>query len=243
MKYEEKQVIEAFKIFSQLAAKGQGEKEDMRHYFTDDAVRGLVELFAGELSCSIIAAGDLLYLIPLALSSPFHVSNDSIKRNYLPSRALNIDIYLMYVTIIVLFGEFYDSFQSSEPTRDFLPMAEWLSSINQRILALKELDAEVLEKAEQEYEYNWKAVVEKWDAMDDLKETAKVQSRTISRLSFLYTVRRFLESQGLISDVGADELILTEKARIIIQRYYMEIEHNRGILEFMYNLEHEKRWE
>ena len=120
-------------------------------------------------------------------------------------------------------------------------MAEWLKSINQRILSLKEIDLEEMKKMEQSYEYNWKDILEKWDAMDDLKETAKTQTRTITRLAFLYTVRRFLESQGLISDVGEDELVLTEKAKTIIQRYYMEIEHNRGILEFMYQLEHDKR--
>ena len=43
MLYEDKQVIEAFRIFSNLAVKGQGQKDDMRLYFGDDAIRGLVE--------------------------------------------------------------------------------------------------------------------------------------------------------------------------------------------------------
>ncbi|NMB08610.1 MAG: non-ribosomal peptide synthetase module, partial [Tissierellia bacterium] len=37
------------------------------------------------------------------------------------------------------------------------------------------------------------------------------------------------------------EIELTEKSRIIIQRYYMDYEYNRGILDFMYGLERERR--
>lgn len=238
MFYRPEQVREAFKIYIRLAERGCGEREDMRLYFADEEVRGLVDEFAREVDCTIIVVGDYLYLVPLAVSSPFHVSNEAIKKEHLPARATNIDLYTMYVAIIVLFGEFYDSYQTTEPTRDFLPLEEWLNSMNQRIQALKEIDPEELERQSREYEYNWKAVVERWDAMDDLRETARTQdARTVSRLSFLNVVRGFLISQGLIVDVGENEVALTEKARIIIQRYYMEAEFNRGILEFMYQFD------
>lgn len=242
MIYEQEQVTGAFKLFASLAVKGYGDKDELRLYLADDAVRGLVEQFAREVECTVIPAGDQLYLIPLAVSSPFHISNDTLKRLYLPNRSLNADIYLMYVAIIVLLGEFYDSYQTNEPTRDFLPLSQWLNSLNGRILALKELDPGELEKIEREQEYNWKLVLEKWDALNDLKETAKSQDgRTISRLSFLNVVKKFLESQDLVKDIGEDQLELTEKARTIIQRYYMEVEFNRGILEFIYQLEQKER--
>ena len=53
-------------------------------------------------------------------------------------------------------------------------------------------------------------------------------------------VRTFLEEQGLVEGIGNDEIQLTEKAKAIIQRYYMELEHNREILEFIYSLEERK---
>jgi len=59
----------------------------------------------------------------------------------------------------------------------------------------------------------------------------------------LNTVKKFLEAQDLIRDIGADELTLTEKARTIIQRYYMEVEHNRSILEFIYRSSPDKERE
>ncbi len=241
MHYDQQQVTRAFKIFAALATRGEADQEAVRVYLADDDVRGLVEQFAKEVDCTVIVTGERLYLLPLLTSSPFHVTNETIKSRYLTSRAVNADIYLMYVAIIVLLGEFYDSYQTTEPTRDFLPMSEWLRSLNQHLLALKELEGEELEKKERELEFNWKLVVEKWDALNDLKETAKAQDgRTVSRLGFLHLVRRFLQDQDLVRDIGEEQLELTEKTRIIVQRYYMEVEHNRGILEFMYQLQAQK---
>jgi len=235
MLYEEQQVMEAFRLYTRLALKGYGDKEALRLYLADDVVRGLVEEFAQEVECTVISAGDQLYLIPLALSSPFHVSNQSLKDQYLPAYAVNADIYLMYVAIIILFGEFYDSYQTMEATREFLTLDHWLTRLNERLLALKEINPQELEKMESELEYNWQQVIDKWDALDDLKEKVKAQdARTRSRLGFLNTVKKFLEAQDLIRDIGEDEVTLTEKAQTIIQRYYMEVQHNQNILEFIY---------
>ncbi|MGO3169087.1 DUF6063 family protein, partial [Senegalia sp. (in: firmicutes)] len=61
-------------------------------------------------------------------------------------------------------------------------------------------------------------------------------ARTNSRFSFLNTVRNFLKDQDLIDDIGNDEITLTEKAKTIIKRYYMEYDFNRGILDFIYGI-------
>lgn len=241
MYYEHNQVINAFKIYSKLAADGIGEKDDLRLYIVDDVIRGLVDEFAEEIHCTIFIAGEFIYMIPKLMASSFHASNESIKRDYMPSKALNTDIYLMYVAIIVLFGEFYDGYQSVNPTRDFISMDDWLDNINKRIFSLKEHDKEKLEKLEREYEYNWISILNKWDPLDDLKENAKKQdARTASRLSFLNITKKFLEEQDLVLNIGNNELELTEKAKTIIQRYYMEYEFNRGILDFIYDLEQNK---
>jgi hypothetical protein len=241
MLYEQQQVMQAFSIFTTLSIDGKGGEEELRLYFSDDAVRGLVEQFADKVECVVISAGDNLYLIPKALSSPHHIKNETLKRWYLKSTATNDDIYLMYVAIIVLFGAFYNSYQTIEPTIDFISISQWLELLDERLQALKEHDQQLLRAAEKEYLYNWCSVLEKWDALDDLKETARSQDRrTNSRLGFLDSVKRFLEAQELINDIGNYELELTEKAKIIVQRYYMDEERNQGILEFIYQTEAQK---
>lgn len=241
MYYDQQQVMRAFKIYSQLAAAGIGEKDELRQYLVDDAIRGLVDQFAEEMQCTIFIAGDFVYMIPKATASIFHVSNESIKRDYLPSKALNSDIYLLYVATIILFGEFYDGYQSINPTRDFISLEDWLNIVSERIFSLKEHGLEKLEELEKEYEYNWIDIIEKWDPLDDLKENVRSQdARTASRLSFINITKNFLLAQGLIHEIGNDEIELTEKAKTIIQRYYMEYEYNRGILDFIYGIEQKR---
>ncbi len=241
MFYNNDQIIQAFKLYTILSAKGYGEKEELRLYLADDAIRGLVDQFAKEVDCTIFASGDYIYMIPISKNSIFHVSNESIKNDYLPGRAVNLDIYIMYLSIIILLGEFYDSYQTVEPTRDFISTNEWLLKVNERVDSLKEQGEEKLKDLDKEFEYNWTAIVKAWNDMDDIKEKVKSQDgRTISRKSFLNVVKQFLEKQDLIKDIGNEELELSEKAKTIVQRYYMEFEYNRGILDFIYSLEQKK---
>ncbi len=241
MMYDHEQVINAFRLYAKLSGEGVVDTEDWRLYSADDMVRGLVDQFAKEVDCTILSAGNRLYLIPLAVSSPFHVKNSTLKKEFLGARAKNIDLYMMYMAIIVLFGEFYDSFHTHEMTRDFIVLGDWLQSLDNRMQALKEHDPEMLQELDREYEYNWSQLVEKWDALDDLRESSRQQDgRTASRLGFLSQVQNFLLHQGLIEDLGNYEITLTEKAKTIIQRYYMEAQYHRGILDFISGLEKRK---
>ncbi len=63
-------------------------------------------------------------------------------------------------------------------------MEDWLNSVNGKILSLKAYDEEELMKLEKKYEYNWVAIVNKWDALDDIKENVQQTARTISRMSW-----------------------------------------------------------
>ncbi|MGF9913319.1 DUF6063 family protein [Paenibacillus ehimensis] len=244
MNYTGDEVIKAFNIYAHLAKSGIADKESLLQVEADDHVRGLLDQFAAEVDCVVMGAGDRLMLVPLARLSPFHITNESLKRMYLRGNAVNADLYLMYVAIIVLIGAFYDSYQTTEATRNFLQMEEWMDLVQQRINGLKEHSAEELKALSQEYSYHWADIIEKWDAMDDVKETAKRQSgATISRVSFLDTVRRFMLDQELVKQVGPDELDLTEKTKMIVQRYFMGREYNRGILEFLYGLEPKRKEE
>jgi hypothetical protein len=242
MMYDNEVILRAFRLYAELARKGVVERDGLQQYLADDEVRGLVDQFAQEVDCLTLSAGDQLHLIPLVRLSPFHVSNDYMKKTYLRGQAVNADLYLMYVAIITFIGAFYDSYQSMEPTRDFIPIDVWLELVQERIDGLKEHDPEELKLYEKQFSYNWSAIVEKWDAMDDIKETAKRQSgNTISRLSFMDSVKRFLLEQKLAELVGEGELSLTEKSKIIVQRYFMELEYNRGILQFLYHFDEEKK--
>lgn len=241
MKYSEQTVIQAFQIYTKLARESIANKEYVQLYRADDQIRALLDGFSREVDCVIVTTSEQIFLIPKTKLSPFHVSNEWIKRNYLRSNATNGDIYLLYFSTIILFGSFYDTYQSIEPTRQFLQIDEWVRFIQERIDHLKTHDTEELKELEKEFSYNWSVIIEKWEDMDDIKETAKKQSgNTISRFSFMDSVKRFLMDQELVQEIGNNEIILTEKAKTIIQRYFMELEYNKGIFEFIYGFHKEE---
>src|SRR5690625_2595118 len=107
MNYPEAKVMEAFSLYTKLARDGVADKEAVRQYMNNEDVRSLIERFANEVNCVIIRTTENLYMIPETRLSPFHVSNDWIKRNYLRSDAVNADIYLVYFATIVLFVSFF----------------------------------------------------------------------------------------------------------------------------------------
>lgn len=238
MNYDEQVVLQAFDIYRHLARDGKASSEHFQIYQADDAIRALVEGFARMNDCELITAHDEIYLIPITQLSSFHVSNEYMRKTHLRSGATNGDLYLLYFTTLVLIGEFYDSYQTREATRQFISKVDWVLAVDKRIELLAEHGEEQLLQLEQEFSYNWNLIVEKWYDMDAIKESAKKQSgNTISRLSFIDMVKRFLEGEGLIEEVGNDEITITEKTKIIVQRYFFEMSYNRGILEFLYQFE------
>ncbi|SMC33473.1 DUF6063 family protein [Sporomusa malonica] len=240
MRYEQNDVIKAFQLFSLLTQQGFIEKDDVEFYRINEEVQSLVEQFAREVDAVLVLAADIVYLIPATALSPFHVKNEQLRRE-MGSNATNADIYMMYFCILVFIGEFYNSYLSNEVQRDFLTTSQWLDVLQERLNTLRQHSADDLSRHAEELQYNWLAILEKWDALNDLKESAQSQKgNTVSRLSFLHKVLQFMFKEKLVEQVGPDEYILTEKTKTIVQRYFMELDYNRGILQFMYRYDERK---
>lgn len=238
MNYPEAKIMRAFQLYTILARDGVAPAEAVQEHMADDTIRSLLENFSAEVDCVIIRTTETLYMVPRTRLSPFHVSNDWIKRTYLRSDAVNADIYLIYFATIVLFGAFFDRYNSQEQTLSFIHLGDWVHNINERMEHLQSHEEEDLIASEKEFSYNWRLVIDKWEDMDDIKETAKRQTgNTISRLSFIDTAKRFLLGEGLIKEIGNNEITITEKTKVIIERFFMETEYNKGIFEFIYGFE------
>lgn len=238
MNYNEHEIMNAFKIYAELSLKGECDLNAYESFVLEDKVRGLVEQFCYDVNCTVLVTENRLLMIPLIMSSPFHISNERLKNDYLPKNALNADIYLMYFAIIVLYGLFYDSYNTTEAVLEFLPMDMWLDTLNQYVETLANHDYETLQDKQKEMQYNWLAIIDKWNAIDDTNEKVKKQdARTNSRLSFMNSVKQFMIGQDLLLDVGNMEMALTEKSKDVVRRYYMDSEYNRDLLEFLYSME------
>lgn len=239
----EDKMIQAFDIYACLAAYGKVRKIEIPAYWDDEDVRHLVGVFASRVQCVTIQDEEYLYLIPVAADSPFHISNESFKKHYMTSKAVNMDIYLLYLAIIVLFGCFYDSYQSDEPN-DFVGISLWLQAMDEQIESLHHHEETVLKEKEAEYNFNWLTLMQKWHDMDSIKETVKKQdARTNSRVSFLHMAKNFLVQQQIVREIGNGEMELTEKAKTIYSSYFMDADYNHKILNFMYDLDHKGQQE
>lgn len=234
-------MIQAFDIYACLAATGKVRKIEIPAYWDDEDIRHLVGVFVSRVQCVTMQDEVYLYLIPMAVESPFHISNESLKKRYMTSKAVNMDIYLLYLAVIVLFGCFYDSYQSDEPN-DFVGMQLWLQAMDEQIESLQHHGEEVLKEKESTYNFNWLALMQKWHDMDSIKETAKKQdARTNSRVSFLTMTKNFLLQQDIVREIGNGEMELTEKAKTLYSSYFMDEYYNHGILDFMYHLDHKQQ--
>ena len=240
MQYEQQYIIKAFQLYSRLAVQGYIEQEDVELYLMNEDIQSLLEQFVREVDAILVHAGDMIYLVPIAGLSPFHIKNEQIRRDF-GANAVNADVYTMYFAMLVFIGEFYNSYQSGETQRDFLTMNEWLDVVNTRVGTLGQYTAEELQRCSEDLQYNWISILEKWDALNDLKESATNQKgNTVSRLSFLHKVMQFMLKEKVALEIGPGEYDLTEKTKTIVQRYFMEFDYNRGILQFMYQYDERK---
>lgn len=231
-------VLKAFELYTKLAREGMIEKEDYQVYMSNNEVYTLLDQYAMKMDCVLFVAANQLFMVPKSTHSPFHVNNEYLRKTYLKSGATNSDLYLSYFATIVLLGEFYNSYLTKEPTLHYLSLVRWVEAVNERIDVLKEHPEERLKELEREHSYNWLSIIKNWTALDDIKESAKSQKgQTLSRLSFIHTVKNFLAKEQVVKDIGNDEVELTDKAKMIVQRYFMNLEHNNEILQFLYNLE------
>ncbi|MEK4700994.1 DUF6063 family protein [Solibacillus sp. FSL R7-0668] len=240
MLYQQEKIMHAFDMYSQLAMDGRVSGDVVRLFKIDTDFRALVEMFCKKVHAVCIEVGNEVLLVPETKLSPFHVTNEALKREYFKSKGRNDDLYLMYFATICVIGEFYNAFHSKNPTRPFITLEEWMQAIDRRMAILREYNEGTLKEKEKQYSYRWHMLLEKWDGLDDVKETAKRQSaNTVSRVSFLHTTCRFLKDEDILVETGMGEYELTEKAQVIIGNYFMDSEYNRGIIAFLYGMKEE----
>lgn len=238
MYYDGENVMKAFKLYTKLAREGSIKDEDFQQYMSINEVSELIDLYAKEMDCILFIASNQLYMVPKTMSSPFHVNNEYLRKTYFKSGATNSDLYLAYFATIVLLGEFYNSYTTKEPTLHYLKLERWVEAVSEKIEVLSQHPEERLKELEKEHSYNWVSIIKNWNALDTIKESAKSQKgQTLSRLSFIHTVKNFLIKEKVINDIGNDEVELTERAKMIVQRYFMNLEHNNAILQFLYDLQ------
>ena len=147
----------------------------------------------------------MIYLIPKEENTFLGFSKAGLKQALCKSTGTDRDYYLSQFVILTLLTEFYDGQGATCKTRDYMRAGELLNCISDRL-------KEGCERyGEEEEERAGIAFSDMAQAYEALKSDEKGTRTKTTKEGFLYHILHFLQKQGLVEYVEADEMIKTTK--------------------------------
>ena len=209
MAYEVEDVRTSQEIFYYLLEHHElCEDEEMqlyRAYTEQEEIQNLVKS-QGEIAESRIERyGNVIYLIPKEENHFLGFSKAQLKAALCKSSGTDKDYYLSQFAVLTLLVEFFDGQGSSSKAREYMRVGELQNCISSR---LKEGAESMDEEQEEQSGIAFSNMLEAYEALrsDDKGSRAKT-----TKEGFLHAILVFLQKQGLIEYVEADEMIKTTK--------------------------------
>ncbi len=184
------------------------EEEEMQLYKAYTEQEGIQNLVKsqGEIAESRIERyGNVIYLIPKEENNFLGFSKAQLKAALCKSSGTDKDYYLSQFVVLTLLVEFFDGQGSSSKAREYMRVGELQNCISSR---LKE-GAEGMD--EEEEERSGIAFSNMLEAYEALRSDDKGSRAKTTKEGFLHSILTFLQKQGLIEYVEADEMIKTTK--------------------------------
>lgn len=208
MAYEIDDITQSQKIYYYLLKyrelREEEERELYKAYTENESIMNLVKK-QGEISDSNIERyGNVIYLIPREDNDFLGYSKAALKSILCKSTATDKDYFLSQFVILTLLVEFYDGQSSTSKARDFMKVGELLNCVSNR---LKEGAA----GSDEEEENRGLAFTNMLEAYEALKSDDRGSRAKTTKEGFIYTILTFLQKQGLIDYIEADEMIKTTK--------------------------------
>ena len=209
MAYEMEEIRTGQEIFYYLLKHHELSEEDReqlyRAYAGNEQIQNLVKS-QGELAeCDIERYGNVIYLIPREDNTFLGFSKAQLKQILCKSTGTDKDYYLSQFVILTLLVEFYDGQGATSKTRDYMRVGELQNCISER---LKEGRERVKEEDEERVGIVFSNMAEAYEA---LKSDERGTRTKTTKEGFLYHILNFLQKQGLVEYVEADEMIKTTK--------------------------------
>ncbi|BCJ93290.1 hypothetical protein acsn021_08590 [Anaerocolumna cellulosilytica] len=211
MAYEIEEIKKSQQIFYYLLKyrelKEKEEGELYQAYTENESVMNLVKSQGEAAGSEIVRYGNVIYLIPKEDNDVLGYSKSQLKAALCRSGATDKDYYLSQFVIITLLVEFYDAQGSSSKSRDFIKVGELLNCISARLQEGIEKEQLLIEQDKEEEA--GLAFAEMSQAFEALRSEEKGSRAKTTKEGFIYTILNFLQKQGLIEYVEADEMIRT----------------------------------
>ena len=214
MAYETEDIMRSQQIFYYLLEHRELTEESGRElyraYTENETVMRLVKSQGEYAECEIVRYGNVIYLIPKEENEYLGYSKAQLKAALCRSGATDKDYYLSQFVILTLLVEFYDGHGSSSKARNFMKAGELLNRISERLREGAEAARAAQEATgEDPQERTGLAFRNMLEAFEALRSEEKGSRARTTKEGFLYTILTFLEKQGLIEYIEADEMIRT----------------------------------
>lgn len=199
------------------------EEEEMQLYKAYTEQEGIQNLVKsqGEIAESRIERyGNVIYLIPKEENHFLGFSKAQLKAVLCKSSGTDKDYYLSQFVVLTLLVEFFDGQGSSSKAREYMRVGELQNCISSR---LKE-GAEGMD--EEEEERSGIAFSNMLEAYEALRSDDKGSRAKTTKEGFLHSILTFLQKQGLIEYVEADEMIKTTKKLDNFMDWYLLNQNN-----------------
>lgn len=181
------------------------EPELYRAYNENETVMNLVKSQGEEAGCITERYGNVVYLIPKEDNDYLGFSKRQLKASLCRSGAADRDYYLSQFAVITLLVEFYNGQGSSSKARNYIRAGELMNSISQRLKeGVKRGEDKTLDTSGIAYQ-------DMSQAFEALRSDEKGSRAKTTKEGFLYQILMFLQKQGLVEYVEADEMIYTTK--------------------------------
>ncbi|BBF42834.1 hypothetical protein lbkm_1519 [Lachnospiraceae bacterium KM106-2] len=206
MSYEIEEIKLSQQIFYYLLEKRElteeKERDFYRAYTEREQVMNLVKSQAEAASCQVERYLGVIYLIPKENNDFLGYSKADLKQALCKAGAVDKDYYLSQFIILTLLVEFYDASGRSSKGRNFMKGGELLNCVGERLQ-----EGSAMEE-EKEDGLSFLAMEE---AFSSLKSEDKGSHSRTTKEGFLYHILMFLQRQGLIEYIEADDMINTTK--------------------------------
>ena len=208
MAYEIEDITNSQMIFYYLLKHRELREEDelelYKAYTENEAIMNLVKR-QGEVAESIIERyGNVIYLIPKEDNDFLGFSKALLKSTICKSTATDKDYYLSQFVILTILAEFYDGQGSSSKTRNFMKVGELIKCISERL-------KEGADNQKEDEDNDGLAFTNMLEAFEALRSDDKGSKFKTSKFGFIHSILSFLQKQGLIDYIEADEMFKTTK--------------------------------
>ena len=191
-------------IFAYLIEHGKVTHEDdpflYDAYAEKFTVQQIVQSEGAANRCTIERLNSVIYLIPDEDNTFLGFSKADLKRELCKSAGTDKDYYLSQFVIITILLAFYDGEGASAKSRTTLRFGDFQNLISDG------LSEGVARFDEEEQSRNGVAFTNMKETFEALKSEEGSRSKT-TKEGFLKGILKFLEAQGLINYVEADEMI------------------------------------